>query len=79
MTLKGVIWLFYFFRYGTESKFEQYKIDYIALYVDTIKPIVENEDKTRSYIASSPSNMKGSEEEGWIAENPYSLFYGDGK
>ncbi len=33
--------------YGTKDDFEQYKKDYVALYVDTLMPVVAEEDPTR--------------------------------
>ncbi|KAK8727944.1 hypothetical protein OTU49_009522 [Cherax quadricarinatus] len=63
--------------YGTSSNFEQYKTDYVVLYVDTIRSIVEDLDSSRSFAVSSPSNGIESEEEGYIAQNPYSNLYGD--
>ena len=67
------------FRYGTQSNFAVYKADYIALYVDTIRTIVRQEDPSRPYAVSSPSNGLRSEEEGYIAETPGSELYGDGQ
>lgn len=63
--------------YGTSSEFIMYKEDYIKLYVNTIKPIVEGLDPGRRYVVSSPSNGKESEQEGYIAQNPYDPSYGD--
>lgn len=63
--------------YGTASNFEKYKQEYIKLYVDVIKPIVENLDPGRRYLESSPSNGKESEEEGFIANVPSDPKYGD--
>ncbi|PNF17252.1 Beta-mannosidase [Cryptotermes secundus] len=63
--------------YGSSSRFDLYKADYIKLYVDTIRPVVLAEDSTRPYIVSSPTNGIESEREGYIAENPYSSLYGD--
>lgn len=63
--------------YGTALNFDQYKADYVKLYVDTIKPVVEEVDSTRPYVVSSPSNGLQSELEGYIADNPYSNLYGD--
>ncbi|TRY79762.1 hypothetical protein TCAL_08106 [Tigriopus californicus] len=48
--------------YGTDADFQHYKADYVKLYVDTV---------------SSPSNADKSEEDGYIAQNPYSSIYGD--
>ncbi|VVC90585.1 unnamed protein product [Leptidea sinapis] len=63
--------------YGTKQQFDRYKEDYIKLYVHTIKPIVETLDPGRRYLVSSPSNGRKSEEDGYIAENPYDSNYGD--
>lgn len=66
-------------RYGTAGNFSLYKEDYIKLYVDTIKPVLFENDETRPYVISSPSNGIQSEEEGYVASNPYSALYGDGE
>lgn len=63
--------------YDTSPLFNKYKADYIKLYVDTIKPIVEDLDPERRYLVSSPSNGRKSEEDGYIAVNPYDPHYGD--
>ena len=63
--------------YGTDERFEDYKADYIKLYVDTIKEVVSEEDPDRDFLVSSPSNGLASEQEGYIASNPYSSLYGD--
>jgi len=65
--------------YGTRNNYSMFAADYIALYVNTIKKIVTEEDKTRDFVVSSPTNGLKSEEENYIAENPYSALYGDGK
>ncbi|XP_053614125.1 beta-mannosidase [Plodia interpunctella] len=62
--------------YETQPQFEKYKNEYIKLYVDTIKPIVAALDD-REYLVSSPSNGVESEQEGYIAENPYDPYFGD--
>lgn len=64
--------------YGTWRNYSSFAADYVALYVDTIKSIVEKEDETRNYLVSSPTNGLKSEEENYIAQNPYSGLYGDG-
>ena len=66
-------------RYGTVGNFNLYRRDYVKLYVDTIRPIVQRQDPHRPFVVSSPSNGLRSEEEGHIAQNPYSDLYGDGK
>lgn len=51
--------------------------DYVKLYVDNIRTIVHEEDKSRPFLVSSPTNGPESEQEGWVAENPYDPHYGD--
>ncbi|XP_064073932.1 beta-mannosidase [Vanessa tameamea] len=63
--------------YSTQAQFDKYKAEYIRLYVDNIKPIVESIDPTRRYLISSPSNGRKSEEDGYIAKNPYDPHFGD--
>lgn len=63
--------------YQTDGNFNVYKADYIRLYVDTIKPIVEYLDPGRRYLVSSPTNGLESEREGYVAANPYDPHYGD--
>ncbi|XP_054259027.1 beta-mannosidase isoform X2 [Macrosteles quadrilineatus] len=63
--------------YGTASNFSLFKSDYIKLYADTIKPIINHLDKTRTYVTSSPSNGIETEREGYVAKNPYDNKYGD--
>ncbi|CAK1550482.1 unnamed protein product [Leptosia nina] len=63
--------------YNTQPEFDRYKSEYIKLYVDVIKPIVERLDPGRRYLVSSPSNGRKSEEDGYIALNPYDAHYGD--
>ncbi|XP_014371911.2 beta-mannosidase [Papilio machaon] len=63
--------------YNTLPEFDKYKDEYIKLYVDTVKPIVETWDPSRRYLVSSPSNGVESEQEGYIAKNPYDSNYGD--
>jgi len=64
--------------YGTESNFETYRQDFIKLYVDIIKVDAELLDPSRMFLTSSPTNGIKTEEEGWIAQNPYDWKYGDG-
>ncbi|XP_045532778.1 beta-mannosidase [Pieris brassicae] len=63
--------------YKTQPDFDRYKEEYIKLYVDTIKPIVEMLDPGRRYLVSSPSNGRQSEQDGYVALNPYDPHYGD--
>ncbi|XP_019408778.1 PREDICTED: beta-mannosidase [Crocodylus porosus] len=51
--------------------------DYVMLYVKNIREIVLAEDKSRPFIASSPTNGLETIEEGWLSPNPYDTHYGD--
>ncbi|XP_051803803.1 beta-mannosidase [Acanthochromis polyacanthus] len=51
--------------------------DYVILYVDNIRKIVQEEDQSRPFIVSSPTNGAESEQEGWVAADPYDPRYGD--
>ena len=69
-----------FGRYGTEGpRFTQYHADYKKLYVDTVRAAVKAEGSATPFAVSSPSNGKASEDEDFLATNPYSALYGDGK
>lgn len=63
--------------YSTQTNFSHYKEEYIKLYVDSIRPVVQKIDPTRTYVVSSPSNGVKSEEDGYIAENPGDSRFGD--
>lgn len=39
---------------------------------------LENEDKSRPFLSSSPSNGVDTVKEGWVAKNPNSSYWGDG-
>ena len=65
--------------YGTDRDFEQYKVDFIKLYIDTIMTNVSVLDPSRKCISSSPTNGIQSELEGWVAADPGSSLYGDSK
>uniref|UniRef100_A0A3B5BMD1 Beta-mannosidase n=1 Tax=Stegastes partitus TaxID=144197 RepID=A0A3B5BMD1_9TELE len=54
-----------------------YLKDYVTLYVDNIRQIVQEEDQSRPFLISSPTNGAESEQEGWVAANPYDPHYGD--
>jgi len=45
--------------------------------VGVVKEVTVSEDPSRNFVVSSPSNGVASEEEGYIATNPYSGLYGD--
>lgn len=54
-----------------------YLKDYVTLYVKNIRTIVQEEDQSRPFLVSSPTNGAESEREGWVAANPYDPHYGD--
>ncbi|XP_077587107.1 beta-mannosidase isoform X2 [Stigmatopora nigra] len=54
-----------------------YLKDYVTLYVDNIKALIKQEDPTRPFLVSSPTNGAESEQEGYVANNPYDPRYGD--
>ncbi|KAG8191625.1 hypothetical protein JTE90_012342 [Oedothorax gibbosus] len=56
---------------------KQYKEDYVKLYIDTIMPIVTQEDPSRNFLPSSPSNGPKTKKEGWISNDPQDNHYGD--
>ncbi|XP_053986263.1 beta-mannosidase [Hylaeus volcanicus] len=62
--------------YGTGTG-QIYKNDYVKLYVDLIKKLVEQLDSTRPFVVSSPSNGLYTEEYNYTGEDPYSKLYGD--
>lgn len=66
-------------RYGTQFHFDRYKRDYVKLYVNTVREVTRLLDPYRPFVVSSPSNGQKSEEEGYVANNPYDNKYGDGK
>lgn len=62
---------------GIAFRYSTYKRDYVKLYIETIMPIVTEEDQTRPFLPSSPTNGKETESQGWIARDPDSSLYGD--
>ncbi|XP_028824321.1 beta-mannosidase isoform X2 [Denticeps clupeoides] len=59
-----------------DDKRTRYVKDYVTLYVDNVKAIVE-QDRTRPFLVSSPTNGLESEKEGFVAHDPYDVHYGD--
>ncbi|KAG5848420.1 hypothetical protein ANANG_G00098270 [Anguilla anguilla] len=55
----------------------RYVKDYVTLYVDNIREIVQKEDSSRPFLTSSPTNGAESEREGWVARDPYDPHFGD--
>ncbi|XP_077671208.1 beta-mannosidase isoform X2 [Eretmochelys imbricata] len=47
-------------------------------YLESVRAeVTHQEDKSRPYITSSPTNGKESVKEGWLSQNPYDTHYGD--
>lgn len=65
--------------YGTAWNFTLYAGDYVKLYVDVVRDEALKNDDTRDFLTSSPTNGIESEEEGYVALQPYSWQYGDGE
>ncbi|KAA0202062.1 hypothetical protein HAZT_HAZT000623 [Hyalella azteca] len=63
--------------YGTAANFGLYQKDYVTLYVDTARTVTQELDPSRVFVVSSPSNGLRSEQEGYVAQNPYSNNFGD--
>lgn len=42
-------------------------------------PVVVNEDSSRPFLPSSPTDGLESESEGWVAQDPGSEYFGDSK
>ncbi|XP_051945755.1 beta-mannosidase [Xyrauchen texanus] len=61
----------------TVAERPQYLKDYVNLYVENIRDIILQEDITRPFLASSPTNGVETEKEGWVAQDPYDPHYGD--
>ncbi|KAL6106020.1 manba [Pungitius sinensis] len=59
------------------SQRPRYLKDYVTLYVDNIRALVQEEDQSRPFLVSSPTNGAGSEQQGWVAADPYDPHYGD--
>ncbi|GFU32736.1 beta-mannosidase [Nephila pilipes] len=62
---------------AVRSNLDQFKSDYVKLYIDTIMPIVTQEDPSRTFLPSSPSNGPQTVKEGWISKDPQDNHYGD--
>ena len=66
-------------RFGIkQNEMERYHDDYRKLYRDTIQDVLKQEDTSRPFVDSSPSNGLESIKENWIAKNPQDELYGDG-
>ncbi|KAG7458795.1 hypothetical protein MATL_G00224440 [Megalops atlanticus] len=59
------------------SRRPRYLRDYVTLYVDSIREIVQKEDRSRPFLTSSPTNGAESQQEGWVARDPYDPHFGD--
>ncbi|CAG9764678.1 unnamed protein product [Ceutorhynchus assimilis] len=64
--------------YGTQDNFTQYKLDYVDLYINTIRKEFNRITRNEAiFISSSPSNGNLTESQGWIGESPGNQYWGD--
>uniref|UniRef100_A0A182K9X7 beta-mannosidase n=1 Tax=Anopheles christyi TaxID=43041 RepID=A0A182K9X7_9DIPT len=63
--------------YKTDTNYSAYYTQYVELYVRTVLPTVEANDRWRTVLLSSPSNGDQSLKERFIATNPQDPRYGD--
>ena len=62
----------------TNSNWKPPKSDYLKLYKDTIEKIVHQEDSSRPFVLSSPSNgIIQTDHVGGVNSNPQDTLYGD--
>lgn len=66
-------------RRRSAPNYELYYDDYIKLYIDTVMTVLQQENPRRQFVPSSPSDGAETVKEGYVAQNPYSDLYGDGK
>ncbi|KFM71618.1 Beta-mannosidase, partial [Stegodyphus mimosarum] len=62
---------------AVKEHLEQYKADYVKLYIKTIMALVINEDPSRAFLPSSPSNGPKTVQEGWVSSDPQDVHFGD--
>ncbi|XP_037517052.1 beta-mannosidase-like [Rhipicephalus sanguineus] len=55
----------------------EHREDYVKLYVETLQKVVYEEDMSRPFVGSTPSNGLLSELSGGIHDNPNDVLYGD--
>nr|XP_037279850.1 beta-mannosidase-like [Rhipicephalus microplus] len=55
----------------------EHRDDYVKLYVETLQKIVYEDDMSRPFVGSTPSNGLLSELSGGIHDNPNDVLYGD--
>lgn len=63
--------------YGTTSDAERFRQEYRKLYIEVIKQTVEENDKWRICLSSSPSNGLQSVNDSYISTNPQDNHFGD--
>lgn len=67
-------------RYSTQGNYDQYKKDYVKLYIDTVRAQFERIAGGKGvFVSSSPSNGNLTESEGWVGQSPGNQYWGDGK
>ncbi|KAH0822208.1 hypothetical protein GEV33_000583 [Tenebrio molitor] len=63
--------------FNTADNFDVYKEDYIKLYIETVRDEMRRVTKNANFVDSSPTNGVESDNEGYVAKDPGSSFYGD--
>lgn len=63
--------------YGTNKEAMRFRDEYRRLYIDVVKQTVEENDKWRTCLSSSPSNGLKTVQDGYISANPQDTNYGD--
>ena len=77
----GMLWELIFFLFSrfniSKADYKRYYNDYVHLYIDTVYSVIKEEDTSRPFVPSSPSNGLDTIAEGWVAKDPQSTRYGD--
>ncbi|XP_050296172.1 beta-mannosidase-like [Anthonomus grandis grandis] len=64
--------------YGTQDNYDQYKKDYVALYITTVRSELDRISGGQAvFISSSPTNGNLTEKEGWVGSSPGNQYWGD--
>ncbi|CAG2181764.1 unnamed protein product, partial [Oppiella nova] len=64
-------------RNGKKEDFQHHKDDYIELYIKHIRKLILEEDSSRPFVGSSPSNGDEEVQEDWVSDHSGDTRYGD--
>ncbi|CAG2176894.1 unnamed protein product, partial [Oppiella nova] len=64
-------------RLGKKEDFQHHKDDYIELYIKHIRKLILEEDSSRTFVGSSPSNGDEEVQEDWVSDHSSDTRYGD--